>query len=108
MTKENEQLIQLIKENPDLPVVPMVYYDVVNDEYGYWEGKWGKCYVTDYIAVEELNNQIFFKEDGFNEEVVLSYIFEEEYLLMSDEEAKDYFYNSIPWKRAIIVFIHER
>lgn len=45
MTKENEQLIQLIKENPDLPVVPMVYYDVVNDEYGYWEGKWGKCYV---------------------------------------------------------------
>ena len=32
MTKETEQLLQLIKENPELPVVPMVDGEVVGDD----------------------------------------------------------------------------
>ena len=36
MTK-TEELLKLIKENPDLPVVPMVNDEVVGDDsYRYW------------------------------------------------------------------------
>jgi len=42
-------LLQLIKENPDLPVIPMVDSDVVaGDEYGYWIGSIGKCEVREF------------------------------------------------------------
>lgn len=42
-------LLQLMKENPDLPVIPMVDSDVVaGDEYGYWMGSIGKCEVREF------------------------------------------------------------
>ena len=48
------EIIKLIEENPDLPVVPMVDGEVVaDDSYQYWMGKWGKCEVTEYYLGEE-------------------------------------------------------
>ena len=38
-----ENLLQLIKENPDLPIVPMVDQEIVADDCcTWWIGKWGK------------------------------------------------------------------
>lgn len=45
MTKE---FLKLVAENPDLPIVPMVYYDVVGDGCGRWMGAFGRAYVGEY------------------------------------------------------------
>ena len=40
--RENrEELFRLIKENPELPIVPMVDAEIVADDCGYWIGAWG-------------------------------------------------------------------
>lgn len=44
------EIIKLIEENPELPVVPMVDSDVVADDCGYWLGKWGRCEITEYYS----------------------------------------------------------
>ena len=38
MNKNNEKLIELVKQNPDLPIIPATYYEVVQDDWGYWVG----------------------------------------------------------------------
>ena len=52
MTK-TEKFIQLVKENPELPIVPMVDSDVVCDDYGYWVGSFGRCSVGEYALFYE-------------------------------------------------------
>lgn len=41
-----ELLLNLIKENPELEIVPMVDGEVCQgDEYSYWMGKWGSAII---------------------------------------------------------------
>ena len=53
MIKDTEKLKELIKENPDLPIVPMVYYQVVGEDYGNWVGKFSSCHVGEYALFYE-------------------------------------------------------
>lgn len=48
-----EKFVQLVKENPDLPIVPMVDYEVVNEDYGWWVGSFGHCSVGEYALFYE-------------------------------------------------------
>ena len=48
-----QKLLQLAAENPDLPIVPMVDYDVVGDGYGVWLGEFGYCYVGEYACYDD-------------------------------------------------------
>ena len=48
-----EKFIQLVKENPDLPVVPMVDCEVVSEDYGWWVGSFGRCDVGEYALFYE-------------------------------------------------------
>lgn len=59
-----EKLIQLVKENPDLPVVPMVDSEVVCDDCGYWMGSFGCCSVGEYVCY---NDRFFDEREGFKE-----------------------------------------
>lgn len=45
-----EKFLQLVKENPKLPIIPMVYYEVVGDGYGDWVGSFGSAYVGEYTC----------------------------------------------------------
>lgn len=36
-----DKLIELIKENHELPVIPMVDGEIPGDERGYWIADWG-------------------------------------------------------------------
>ncbi len=38
MTEKTKELLKLIEENPDLPIVPMVDAEVIGDDSGYWLG----------------------------------------------------------------------
>ena len=108
MTK-TEELLELIKENPDLPVVPMVYGEIVGDDsYLYWLGRWGNSEVTEYYMGHE---KVHFKDD--DEEDVLNDLTGCKYgcdpqgrdiYELSDEEW-DALYKSIPWVKCIVVYI---
>lgn len=108
MTK-TEELLKLIKENPDLPVVPMVDSEiVVDDSYQYWLGRWGRSEVTEYYLG---NERVHFRSD--DEEDVMSDLEGCKYGCnpqgrdiydLSDEEW-DALYKSIPWIKCIVVYI---
>lgn len=101
-------LLELIKQNPDLPVVPMVDSEVVADDFGYWLGKWGRCEVTEYYNGR---GRIHFRDD--DEEFVLVDMEGCKYSHtkdgrdvydLSDDEWKE-LYESLPWIKAIVVYI---
>lgn len=102
--KNNNDLIKLIQENPDLPVVPMVDGEIPGDDGGYWLGEWGKSRVDEYLLTRDL---VVFKsyDDVFDTlERYLSYE-EFEKLPESEEECRP-IYDALPWVKAIIVFIN--
>lgn len=96
-----EKLLKLVAENPELPVLPMVDYEVVGGDWGCWGGKWKDSYIGYYLIDRE---DIKFKEDEDPEEMVQRFTTDEEYYNMTAEQMKE-FYNSLPWQKAIIVYI---
>ena len=102
-----EKFLNLIKENPNLPIFPMVDAEVVADDYGYWLGKWGHCEVTELYRGRE---KVHFKDD--DEENVLNDLVGNEYgyvdgkdiYELSDEEW-DKLYQSVEWEKCIVVYI---
>lgn len=104
-----EQLLQFIKDNPDLPVVPMVDGEVVGDDsYQFWLGKWGRSEVNEYYCGRE---KIHFKDD--DEENVLmdldgcKYCYDPQGRDIYDLSDKEWnkLYASVPWVRCIVVYI---
>lgn len=103
------KIIKLIRENPELPVVPMVDNEVVSDDCcGYGLGHWGDCEVTEYYSGREY---IHFKDDDVED--VLNDMrgckcgydkggrdLDE----LSDEEWDELF-ASLPWVKCIVVYI---
>lgn len=100
-----EELLKLIKGNPDLDVVIMASTDDLIDEYGYFLLEKIKVEVAD-IYNSPSNERIYFEKEDVVEEL-REFLASEEYIDMPDEEydkmceekAKDYFY-----KRAIVIW----
>lgn len=53
MNDKAQVLLNLIQENPDLPIVPMVNYEIVCEDYGRWMGSFGHCYVGEYACYRD-------------------------------------------------------
>jgi len=102
-------LLTLIKENPDLEILPMVDTDcVAGDEFGYWMAQWGKASIDEYWVEDE---RVYFKEHDYEDllDIILcNKLSYEEYLVMSDKEgeilAKE-LVDKLDWKKAIIINI---
>ena len=103
-----EKLLELVKENPDLPIVPMVDGEIAADDCGYWMGKWGDCKIEEYYLGEE---KLHFKDD--DEENVLCDMVGcrccctldgKDIYDLSDDEWKE-LYQDIPWIKCIVVYI---
>ena len=104
------ELLKLMQENPNLPIIPMVGQEIVTDDYcAYGIGSWGRCEVTEYYLGREY---VHFKDDDAEE--VLKDMVGCEYgetkdgrdiwTDLSDEEFNDLF-ASLPWVKAIVVYI---
>ena len=101
-------IIKLIQENPELPVVPMVDSEVVAEDWGYWLGHWGRCEVTEYYSGRE---RVHFKDD--DEEDVLNDMEGCKYGHDKDgrdiyelpDEEWDKMFASLPWIKCIVVYI---
>ena len=101
-----KELLELIKQRPDLPIIPMVDSEIVcDDSCSRWMGSWGSCYIGEYINGEE---RLHFREEDDLEEIEEALtdgaVTCEDFEAMSDEEAKGA-YDSLPWIKAIIVDI---
>ena len=60
-----ESFTNLVKENPTLPIIPMVYYEIVGDDWGYWMGSFRNAYIGEYAFY---NDEYFFDDrDSFKE-----------------------------------------
>ena len=103
-----EKLLNLAKENPDLPIVPMVDGELVADADGNWMGKWGKCEIGEYYLGEE---KVHFKDDDMENVLcdMVGYHYGcdkngNDIYDMSDDEWEK-LYQGIPWIKCIIVYI---
>ena len=97
-----KNFIQLIKENPELPVVPMVDGEVCLDDCHRWMGAFGHCYVGEYAF---FGDQVYFDRDELEEDY---YNFNSEfYCFLPDDEISKSIQNETKdwWTKAIIVYI---
>lgn len=96
-------LLDLIKQNPTLPIIPMVEQEVVGDDsFGYWMGSWGHASVDRYYNGEE---RIYFYDERDMEDL-LAEVKGWDWLDTSSEEEDLKAYRELPWKKAIIVHIN--
>ena len=102
MNEHINDLLQLIKDNPDLPILPMVNYEIVSDDCcSYWVASWGTASVTEYVASEE---RIWFKDEDDMDDVLERFIDYDELVSLTDEQIKER-YSALPWVRCIAVYI---
>ena len=63
-----EKLIKLIQENPDLPVIPMVDYEIVaDDDYQRWMGSIGDSKIGDFCI---WNDKIYTDKQNLVEDLI--------------------------------------
>ena len=103
--KNRDELFRLMRENPDLPVVPMVDAEIFGDDIGYWCGAWGHASVDEYLICKRYD-YIAFKswDDVFD--VLEKYLSDEEFEKLPEDKSEcRKVYESLPWTKAIIVYI---
>ena len=66
--QKNEAFLELIKKNPTLPIVPMVDYEIVGEDWGRWLGAFGRAYVGEYACYDDryFEDREDFKERYFD------------------------------------------
>lgn len=109
MTNNIKDLLKLIQENPDLPIVPMVDQEIVADDNAtWWLGKWGRCVKTKYYSGRDYIH--FYDddvEDALNDMVGCKYSETKDGRDIYDltDVEWDVLYESLPWIECIVVYI---
>lgn len=108
MNENIKEILKLIEEHPDLPVIPMVGQDIVADCTGEWMANFGKAEIRKICIYEEM--VIFHDEDPLKIAQTLDfYLFNTElWDSLSDERANRItkeMIDSLDWLEAIIVHI---
>lgn len=110
MTKGVKELLKLIDQYPDFPVLFAVGYEVVaDDSFNYWIGHTTGASV-DKICFSRFDN---FSENGFVsyddddvEDTLASVLPADEYeALPDDDEGRRKAFEALPWKDCIVVFV---
>ena len=99
--RNRDKLFHLMRENPDLPVVPMVDSEVVADDgYSDWMGYWGNAELSAYVLTDD---RVLFR--GCDDEEVLDAF--DEYAGWEDwpDEKVDEAIKNFPWIECIVVHI---
>lgn len=112
MNEKTKEFLELIKNNPDLPIIPMVDSEVCcGNEYDYWCGSWTRSEVDEYCIFHMRGEERFFsrdEQDKIEEYLADDFSDFEEYADLSDEEFNKVVKEKIEglnWTRAIVVWI---
>lgn len=99
--KNREELFKLMREHPDLEVLPMVDEEIVADDCcSWWLGSWGSAEIQKYITTKE---RIYFDDD--DEETVLEAVKGWEWYENATDEEVAAAFKELPWTEAITVYI---
>ena len=93
MSDNVKNLVRLINENPDLPVIPMVGQDIVADYTGEWVAAVGVAEVLELCIYGE---RVIFKNDKGIQMLKLE---------LDSETVTEEFIDSLDWMKAIVVHI---
>ena len=104
--KENiNNLLELIQENPELPIMPMVETEVVGgDEYNSWLGEWGKVCIDEWWSDDEA---IYFRSEA-EDRLIDDAMDSDEWEGMTDEEIEKAATEKVAkydWEKCILVRI---
>ena len=105
--KNVSELLELIKKNPDLEIIPMVDYEVIGDDFCFWAGNWGNARIDEYY---NSNERIYFKYYDFEDvtQQILDKLTDEECKDLDDEQIEklaEQKADALPWVKAIVVNI---
>lgn len=96
------ELLHLVEENPDLPVIPMVECEVVPDDgCERWISSFGAARVTEYIQGKEYTH---FRDTSDVEDVIADVFDKQFFAKLTDQGAKVLF-ETLEWKQVIVVNI---
>lgn len=93
MNDNVKNLVRLINENPDLPVIPMVGQDIVADYTGEWVADVGVAELLDLCIYGE---RVIFKNKKGIQMLKLE---------LGSETVTEEFVDSLDWMKAIVVHI---
>lgn len=107
--KNRNELFRLMRENPDLPVIPMVDSEICGGDFAYYMGCWGRAEIDEILICENDYERIEFKSDHDVYGTLYHYLKAEQYDELPDnDDLCEEIYNNLPWKEAIVVLIvHE-
>ena len=106
MMENLKKLFRLVKENPDLEVIPMVHSECVADEgYSWWLAGVGTPRVDEYYKTDD---RVYLKYDFEDlvedfmsvkyDELPWSEMYDEEFEIEAEKAVKEY-----PWIKAIML-----
>jgi hypothetical protein len=100
--KEKSNLIELVKDNPDLPIFAWVYWEVVQDDCYSWLGKFNRAEVREYAVVEPYgyNDQTMVFKDDYED--YLQSLIDNDLEDKTEEELEEQI-NKLDFKKAIFV-----
>ena len=106
MNENIKEILKLIEEHPDLPVVPMVGQDIVSDSFGEWTAEVGEAEIRKICIYEDA--VIFYDENTLKTAELLELDYETLGIpeSMSSGEANrrlKVFIDSLDWLEVIIV-----
>lgn len=104
--QNRDKLFRLMLENPDLPVIPFVDWEIVGDGFGTWIGSWGAARVDEFIFPQQDFEPVIFKSNDNVLDTLERCLPEEQADALPDTvaECRPY-YDALPWTKAIIVNI---
>ena len=103
-----KEFIELVKKNPDLPVLPFVDSDVFGGAWGDWLGDFGPSFVDEYTFYD---GQYYFKGtdiDILADVLADKFCDDKKYRKTPDEKFADKMYEKaleLEWTKAVIVHI---
>lgn len=104
MNENTKELLRLIEQNPDLPVVPMVDEEIVSGDYGFYLGAFGSASVDEYIISPR--DDVLFKSDDDVFDTLERCLTDEEFEALPEAESEcRAYYDALPWRKAIIVYV---
>ena len=107
MFENTSKLFQLMKENPDLPVVPLVLIEHLYEDDGYYLESLGLSKVDEFLICGDSDYIAFKSEDNVFLTLQMYYSEEEFESLPESESECRKIYDSLPWVKAIIVYVDD-
>lgn len=107
-----KEFLRLVGENPELPILPFVDYEVVpSDDYHYWLGSFGGARLGKCVDFAAHGSERVFtddEQDDIEEYIADELCDNEDCAAMTDEEIEKLAHEraeALPWTKAILVYI---